>query len=102
MLPLLNWMGWMLAAHLEYSLIRWTAREFAFDEDKLPKWLRRFPTDHPVFLIGVRFLPFGSHMVNGMAGMRGIDLWLFSWTSAIALVPAAVLFAALANSLVSS
>lgn len=98
---LLNWFGWMLAAYLEYSLVRWTARDLEFDEARLPAWLRRFPTDHPAYLIAGRFLPFGSHLVNGTSGMRGLGMWRFTWTAAIALVPGAVLFAALANGLVS-
>lgn len=97
----LNWIGWMLAAYLEYSLVRWTAREVDFSEERLPGWLRRFPTDHPAYLIVGRFLPFGSHLVNGTSGVRGLAMWRFTWTSAIALVPGAVLMAALANGLVS-
>lgn len=97
----LNWLGWMLAAYLEYALVRWTAREVAFDEDELPTWLRRFPTDHPVFLMGGRYLPMGSHVVNGISGLRGLAIWRFTWTSAISLVPSAVFIAALANGLVA-
>lgn len=93
----LNWLGWMLAAFLECGLVRWTARDVAFSEEKLPRWLRRFPVDHPVFLIVARFLPLGSHLVNGIAGLRGVAIWRFTWTSAIALIPGALLISAIAN-----
>ena len=96
----MNWLGWMLAAYLEYALVRGTAREVEFGEEKLPKWLRRFPTDHPGFLIAGRFVPLGSHVVNAVSGLRGLDLWRFTWTAAIANVPGAVIYAAVANGLV--
>lgn len=98
---LLNWIGWMLAAYLEYALVRWTARDVDFDEAKLPRWLRRFPTDHPVFLMGGRFLPFGGHIVNGLSGLQGIAMWRFTWTAAIALVPGAIFMAAVGTGLVA-
>ncbi len=97
---ILNWVGWMMAAYMEYGLVRWTAHDVELDDEKLPVWLRRFPTEHPAFLIGGRLLPFGSHLVNSTAGLRGIAMWRFTWTSALALIPGAVGIAALANGLV--
>lgn len=97
---LLNWLGWMMAAYMEYGLVRWTARDVEFDRARLPRWLRNVPADHPLFLMAGRFLPFGSHIVNSMSGLHGISLWRFTWTSAIAIVPSAVFFGALANGLV--
>jgi uncharacterized membrane protein YdjX (TVP38/TMEM64 family) len=98
----LNWIGWMLAAFLEYSLVRWTVREVDVDERALPNWIRRFPSGHPVFLIVGRLLPYGGHLINGAAGAGGVSLGRFTWTAAIGTVPGAVGIAAFANGLVAA
>ena len=99
---LFNWIGWMLAALMEYALVRRAAKEFnsqaAFE--RVPLWLRRFPVAHPAFLIAGRWLPFGGHLVNCAAGAFAVGLWRHAWCSAIAIVPVAMLVAGLANGLV--
>jgi uncharacterized membrane protein YdjX (TVP38/TMEM64 family) len=91
----LAWLGWLLAAFVEYALVRRAARDLAGAEDleRLPRWLRRLPADHPAFLIVARWLPFGGHLVNATAGARGVPLGRFAWTSACSLVPVSLLFA---------
>jgi uncharacterized membrane protein YdjX (TVP38/TMEM64 family) len=91
----LSWLGWLVAAFVEYALVRRAARDLAGVEDleHLPRWLRQLPADRPAFLIVARWLPFGGHLVNATAGARGVPLGRFAWTSACSLVPVALLFA---------
>jgi len=91
----LCWLGWLLAAFLEYALVQRAARDLVGPEDleRLPRWLSRLPAHHPAFLIVARWLPFGGHLVNATAGARGVPLGRFAWTSALALVPVSLLFA---------
>ena len=98
-----NWVGWMLAAFIEYALVQRVAADLGAGAqlERVPKWLRGLPASHPVFLIVTRFLPFGSHIVNATAGLHSVARWRFVWTSAVALVPGSVLIAAIANGLVS-
>jgi len=99
----LCWLGWLGAAFLEYGLVRWTAGELAdpVSRERLPAFLRRLPVDHPAYLIFARFLPFGAHVVNVTAGLHGVALWRFGWTSAVALVPASMIFAAVTCGILS-
>jgi uncharacterized membrane protein YdjX (TVP38/TMEM64 family) len=92
----MSFVAWMLTAHLQYGIARRTARDFDFDATyaRLPAWLRRFPVDHPVFLIGVR-LPFGGPIVNAAAGAFGVSLWRHTWCAAIGILPRAMFFAGL-------
>jgi uncharacterized membrane protein YdjX (TVP38/TMEM64 family) len=97
------WAGWMLGALIEYALYRRVAEDVS-DSDavqRLPRWLRRFPAHHPAFLVGGRLVPFGNHVVNAVAGMRGVPLWRFCWVSALAFVPFSVLFTMFAAGVVS-
>ena len=86
------WVGWMLAAFLQYELMRRTAEDFDFSgvQARMPSWLARFPVDHPAFLIVGRWLPAGSHIVNSAAGALGVPLWRHAWCSAIAIIPMAL------------
>jgi len=72
---LCSWIGWWCGAVLEYGLVRLGARhvEWADAVGHLPRWLRRFPVGHPVFLIVGRQLPFGFHTVNVLAGLAGVS-----------------------------
>jgi uncharacterized membrane protein YdjX (TVP38/TMEM64 family) len=99
----LCWMGWLGAAFVEYGLVRWTAGEVGdpVAVDHLPAFLRRLPVDHPAFLILARFLPFGAHVVNVTAGLHAVPLWRFGWTSAVALVPTSLVFAAVTRGILS-
>jgi uncharacterized membrane protein YdjX (TVP38/TMEM64 family) len=92
----MSFVAWMLTAQLQYGIARRTARDFDFDATyaRLPAWLRRFPVDHPVFLIGAR-LPFGGPIVNTAAGVFGVSLWRHTWCAALGILPRAMFFASL-------
>jgi len=98
----LTWMGWFLGAFLEYALFRRIAAEVGGPESRrLPGWLRRFPAQHPLFLICGRLVPFGNHAVNALAGSRRVPCWRFAWASALAFVPFSALVAGIAAGLVT-
>ena len=99
----LSWLGWMLAAFLEYGLVRRFALDVAPEgaRERLPRWLQALPTRHPAYLICARWLPFGSHLVNSTAGLHGVPMARFSWTTAVSLVPASLVFSAVASGLLS-
>ncbi len=92
----MSFTAWLLTALLQYGIARRTARDFDFDASyaRLPGWLRRFPVDHPVFLIGVR-LPLGGPIVNTAAGVFGVSLWRHTWCAAVGILPRAMFFAGL-------
>jgi uncharacterized membrane protein YdjX (TVP38/TMEM64 family) len=89
----LIWTGWMLAAVLQYWLSRKTADDIDLNAwlERTPRWIRRFPAGHPLFLILARQLPIGPHIVNISAGVLRVPLWRHLWCAAIAVVPEAVL-----------
>lgn len=95
---LMNWSGWMIAAVVEFFLLRRAIRLFARDHAPawIPAWLRRLPAGHPLFLIAGRWVPFGCHIVNAAAAAKA-TFWRHVWCSAIGIIPVAVLFSALAN-----
>jgi uncharacterized membrane protein YdjX (TVP38/TMEM64 family) len=69
--------------------------------ERLPDWLRRLPADHAAYLILGRLVPFGNHLVNATAGLYQVPFPRFVWTSALELLPASVLVAAIANGVVN-
>jgi uncharacterized membrane protein YdjX (TVP38/TMEM64 family) len=92
----LVWSGLIFRALIEYALSS-RIRGKGSKEDTvrgLPRWLARFPAHHPVFLVAGRWMPLGNHIVSVVAGLRGVPLWRFAWTSAIGLAPFALLIAA--------
>lgn len=96
-----NWCGWMLAAAIQFGLVRRTARDVAPDPvvlaRRIPAWLRKLPMDHPLFLIGGRWLPFGGHLVNTAAGVLSVSFRRHLWCSAISIIPVALLFAGIGH-----
>jgi uncharacterized membrane protein YdjX (TVP38/TMEM64 family) len=94
---LLSWVAWMATSLLQYGVVRRTVSEFDLDAtyERLPRWMRRFPAGHPVFLIGVR-IPFGGPIVNTAAGVFGVPLWRHVWCAAVGIAPRAMFFAGLA------
>jgi uncharacterized membrane protein YdjX (TVP38/TMEM64 family) len=97
----LAWAGWCLGAALEYFLYRRIAGELGGgSRERLPAWLRRFPVQHPVFLVLGRLVPFGNHAVNALAGSCGVPFGRFAWASAVAFLPFSALIAAIASGLV--
>jgi uncharacterized membrane protein YdjX (TVP38/TMEM64 family) len=94
---LLSWIAWMATSLLQYGVVRRTVSDFDLEAtyDRLPRWMRRFPVSHPVFLIGVR-IPFGGPIVNTAAGFFGVSLWRHVWCAAVGIAPRAMFFAGLA------
>jgi uncharacterized membrane protein YdjX (TVP38/TMEM64 family) len=95
---LMNWTGWMIAAVVEFGLLRRAVQSLAANNSSTwaPRWLRRLPAGHPLFLIAGRWVPFGGHVVNAAAAAKA-TLWRHLWCAAIGIVPVAILFSALAN-----
>jgi uncharacterized membrane protein YdjX (TVP38/TMEM64 family) len=95
---LMNWSGWMMAAMVEFGMLRRAAKSFSFGDSlrAAPKWLRKLPADHPLFLIAGRWIPFGGHLVNAAAAAKA-SFWRHCWCAAVGLAPVAILFSALAN-----
>ncbi|MDG2308503.1 MAG: VTT domain-containing protein [Candidatus Binatia bacterium] len=100
----LVWFGWMIAAWIEYTLVRRIAGRV--DENtargKLPGWLRHLPVEHPGFLICGRWFPLGPHLVNSAAGAARISIWRFTWTAAVGIAPVALLVGAVAAGLLAA
>lgn len=99
-----GWLGWMAGAVIQYGLVRRAAAEIdpAALRARLPRWLARFPADHPVFLICGRWLPLGPHVVNTSAAVLGVPFGRFALCAAIANAPVAALIAALATGLLGT
>lgn len=99
-----NWVGWLMAAMLQYAIMRRTAQDFDFATalQRMPRWLRRFPVHHPVFLITARQLPLGPQIVNAAAGAYDIGFWRHTWCAAIGIIPGALIVSGVANGLMGS
>lgn len=97
----LSWAGWMTAALLHYALARRVARDLDLERhrSRLPRWLRRFPVDHPAFLILGRYVPYGPQLVATAAGALAVPVLRFACCQAAAIVPVALFFAGLATGL---
>jgi uncharacterized membrane protein YdjX (TVP38/TMEM64 family) len=100
---LYGWIAWWSAGMLVYVLARRGAH--GVDEAVLgrhvPAWLKRFPVEHPVFLIVGRQLPFGFHAINVMAAIGGVSPRRQMLLSAISNLIYAFLAAATGTGLVS-
>lgn len=92
---LLNGCVWISASLVHYAFGRRMARDFDFNRraDKLPAWLRRFPVDHPIFLICGRWFPMGSLLANTAAGTARVPLRRFVTCIVIGTIPQALLIA---------
>lgn len=99
----LIWLGWMLAAWIQYSLAKRAkaAGPIAGLTSRLPQWLQRLDIAHPAFQICGRWFPMGPHIVNTAAGVRGIPAGRFLLFAAIGILPVALIIAGLANGLFS-
>jgi uncharacterized membrane protein YdjX (TVP38/TMEM64 family) len=100
----LNWLGWWIASHIEFLLGRRLREDFDLESrlERLPRWLRRFPVHHPVFLIFARQIPWaGGHLTTLVPGAMGVPFLRSAWCNAIAIIPAAILTAGLGAGLLS-
>lgn len=94
----LNWTVWWLAAMLEFALGRRARVDLDLESEieRLPEWLRRFPVDHPAFLILGRQIPWaGGDITTLVPGAMGVPFRRFVWCAAIAILPGAFAMAAL-------
>ena len=100
---LLSWVGWWIAALLQFGLGRRARKDFDLAEqsDKLPAFLRRFPVEHPVYLIAVRQVPWlGMHIGSFVPGAANVRWRRFLWCSAIGTFPGSLLMTAIGAGIV--
>ncbi|KAB2952390.1 VTT domain-containing protein [Heliorestis acidaminivorans] len=97
---LVNWIGSLTGSIVGYWLIYQGAEEANLSRymKKLPPFIRNIPVSSPLFLIGVRFIPFvGSDIVKYVAPMWKVPFGRYLWTSAVAIFPIAIFMAALGS-----
>ncbi|QGG47548.1 TVP38/TMEM64 family protein [Heliorestis convoluta] len=97
---LVNWIGSLTGSIVGYWLIYHSAEEAKFSRymEKLPPLIRNIPVSSPLFLIGVRFIPFvGSDIVKYVAPLWKVPFGRYLWTSALAIFPIALVMAALGS-----
>ena len=98
-----NWLGWWIASLFEFGLGHRARTDLDLETRiaMLPAWLRQFPVDHPAYLILSRQIPWaGGHIATLIPGAMAVPIGRFIWCSAVAIVPAAVLWAAVGTGLV--
>ncbi len=94
----LSWTAAWSAAMLQFGIGRRARLDFHLDRHRmqLPERLRHFPVGHPVYLIGIRQIPWlGMHVGSFVPGAAGVTWRRFIWCSAIGAVPGALLMAAI-------
>jgi uncharacterized membrane protein YdjX (TVP38/TMEM64 family) len=94
---LITWAGWTIGSMSQYALARRSAADVSLDEKlaRVPAWLKRFPIDHPAFLVCVRWFPMGYHLANVAAGARRVHPWRQLWVAALGSIPGALVWAAI-------
>lgn len=92
----LSWLAWLGSALLQYRIAKRTAHDFNLESKigDLPKWLRRFPVEHPAFLITARWVPMGGALANAAAGAFDVKMSRLVWCTAIGALPPALVLAA--------
>jgi len=97
----LIWLGWFATAALQFLLLRRAAIDLDFTSARarLPRRLRNLPAGHPAFLVLVRWIPGGSHLVNGAAAAYGVSLQRHLAFAALSILPRAVFFATVVSGL---
>ncbi len=96
---LVIWFGWVAATPIRYLIVFHMKDDFDLEggRERLPNWMKRFPVDHPAYLVFGRWLPYGPHLVDYTAGAAGVRLRTLMWSSAVAMILPALAFSALAN-----
>lgn len=95
---LLNWIGWWIAAVCQFELGRRARQDFdlANTSSKMPLWLRNLPFSHPIYLIGVRQIPWlGMHAASFVPGAAGVRFSRFLWCSTVGAIPGSILMSAI-------
>jgi len=101
---LVSWAGWYIDALIKFYIGRSTKEDFPVDQwvARLPKKLQRVPVDYPVFLIGSRLVPYaGGFICTFIPGALGVRWSRFVWCAALAIVPPALIMAAIGVGLLS-
>jgi len=99
----LSCVGWWVAALLQFGLGRCARKDFdlANHSDRIPQWLQRLPIEHPLYLIGVRQVPWlGMHIGSFVPGAAGVKLPRFAWCSAIGVFPGSLIMTAIGAGIV--
>jgi len=96
-----NVAGWTLSSVIQYLMVKHGLMSGEPEAllERAPKFLRKLPTTHPLFLIGARQLPFGSKLVNFLSPAVGVSLRRHTWCAAAGVLPTAVVCAALGTGL---
>jgi uncharacterized membrane protein YdjX (TVP38/TMEM64 family) len=99
-----SWAAWLVAASLEFAIGRRTGNDFGLsaESERLPAWLRRLPIGHPAVLVVGHWIPVSSSLVNLAAGALGVPYGRLLWCTAIAMIPPALLSAAIGAGLVGA
>jgi uncharacterized membrane protein YdjX (TVP38/TMEM64 family) len=101
---LFSWIGWYLAAFIEFGIGRRARTELRVEEwlTRLPRRLQDLPIEHPLFLIGSRYVPWaGGHVSTLLPGATGVRVKRFAWCAAVAIAPPSLLLAAVGAGLLS-
>jgi len=88
----LTWLGAMLGATLSFALARGLGRTFVRLVVAETRWqkLERLSLDAGSLLV-IRLIPLISfNLVNYAAGLLGVPLWRFLWTTALGILPLTV------------
>ena len=93
-----SWLAWYLASFIEFGFGRCLKADFDLDRwlSRAPERLKKFPVEHPAFLIGSRCIPYaGSHLATVLPGALGIRVTRFSWCTALSIIPPAMFTSAI-------
>src|SRR5262245_40691453 len=99
----LNWLAAWLGGLLSYAVGLRARTDLDVERllATLPAWVRRFPVSHPAFLILARQIPWaGSQLTTLVPAVMGVSFVRVTWCLAIAILPSAVVLAAVGAGLV--
>ncbi|MBB3206086.1 putative membrane protein YdjX (TVP38/TMEM64 family) [Rhodopirellula rubra] len=99
----LSWIGWYIAALIQFGLGRRARKDFDLEQEvnRIPSWLRGVPVEHPLYLIGIRQVPWlGMHIGSFVPGAAGVNWRRFLWCSAIGTFPGSLLMTAIGAGIV--
>lgn len=91
---LVSWMGNNIGAVMEYQVGKrvGNSEKFSTIKEKLPFGLNKLPISSPYVLIFGRMIPsYGGKVINFMAGMYGVSMRTFLWTTLLINVAGSIL-----------
>lgn len=93
----LNWLAWLGSSSVQFAIGRRAAQGLELEArfDTLPRWLARYPADHPVLLVAGRWIPLAGALVNVGAGAFGVPFRRLFACAALGAAPMAVATAGL-------